>query len=160
MSPFRLVVFAVLAQSVAAMTTLTAVFLPDTVVRSPVSPALRPFSFNINLRETRLRDSILCSSRIKKMLGRTETRNRDRVYCQTIRTIRCISRDGRARIAICSLRTPTEIRRNYSIDDLWSRVDSRAFAHKRRHLHCDARVTTQNKGAWPLKTNFSCQTFL
>ena len=47
----------------------------------------------------------------KKKLGRIETRTRDRIYCQTIRTVRDISRDNRARIATCSLRTPTEIRR-------------------------------------------------
>ena len=48
-------------------------------------------------------------SRIKKLLGRTESRTRDRIYCQTMRTVRVISRDDRARIATCSLR-------NYSID--------------------------------------------
>ena len=48
-----------------------------------------------------------CFSR-KKMLGRTETRTHDRMYCQTIRTVRDISRDDRARIATCSLRTPTD----------------------------------------------------
>ena len=42
-------------------------------------------------------------SRIKKLLGRTETRTRDRMYCQTIRIVRDISRDDRARIATCSL---------------------------------------------------------
>ena len=45
------------------------------------------------------------------MLGRTETQTRDRMYCQTIRTVRDISRDDRARIATCSLRTPTDLRR-------------------------------------------------
>ena len=43
-------------------------------------------------------------SRIKKLLGRTETRIRDRMYCQTIRIVRDISRDERARIvrpAVC-----------------------------------------------------------
>ena len=42
------------------------------------------------------------------MLGRTETRTRDRIY--TIRRCgqRDISRDDRARIATCSLRTLTE----------------------------------------------------
>ena len=45
------------------------------------------------------------------MLGRTETRTRDMMYCQTKRTVRDISRFDRAIIAICSLRTPTEIRR-------------------------------------------------
>ena len=44
----------------------------------------------------------------KKMLGRTEMRTRERMYCQTIRTVRDISRDDRARIATCSLRTPTD----------------------------------------------------
>ena len=42
------------------------------------------------------------------MIGRTETRTRDRIYCQTIRTVRDISRDDRARIATCSLRTLTD----------------------------------------------------
>ena len=44
----------------------------------------------------------------KKMLGRTETRTRDRMYFQTIRTVRDISRDDRSIIATCSLRTPTD----------------------------------------------------
>ena len=42
------------------------------------------------------------------MLGRTETRTRDRMsgaYCQTKRTVIDISRDDRARIATCSLQT-------------------------------------------------------
>ena len=55
-----------------------------------------------------------CFSRIKNCLGRTETQTRDRMYCKTIRTVIDISRDDRARIATCSLRTPTE---NYSIDE-------------------------------------------
>ena len=46
----------------------------------------------------------------KKMLGRTDTRTHERMYCQTIRTVRDISRDDRARIATCSLRTPTDRR--------------------------------------------------
>ena len=49
--------------------------------------------------------------RVYKMLGRTETRTRGRMYCQTIRTVRYISRDDRARIATCRLRTPTDLRR-------------------------------------------------
>ena len=44
----------------------------------------------------------------KKMIGRTETRTRCRMYCQTIRTVRNISQDDRARIATCSLLTPTD----------------------------------------------------
>ena len=50
----------------------------------------------------------LMFSRIKKLLGRSETRTRDRIYFQTIRTVRDISRADRARIATCSLRTPTD----------------------------------------------------
>ena len=45
---------------------------------------------------------------IKKLLGRTETRTRDMMYCQTIRIVRDISRDDRARMATCSLRTLTD----------------------------------------------------
>ena len=59
----------------------------------------------------------------KKMLGRIESRTRDRIilYCQTMRTVRDISRDDRARIATCSLRTLTgRLKENYSIDDLLS----------------------------------------
>ena len=57
----------------------------------------------------------------KNLLGRTETRTRDRMYCQTIRTVRDINRDDRARIATCSLRTPPDrltgrLKENYSID--------------------------------------------
>ena len=55
------------------------------------------------------------------MLSRTETRTRDRIYRQTMRTVREISRDDRGRIATCSLRTPTDrqtdrSKDNYSID--------------------------------------------
>ena len=56
---------------------------------------------------TRFPQGFGCFSRIKKLLGRTETRTRDRMYCQTVRTVRDISRDDPARIATCSLRTPT-----------------------------------------------------
>ena len=55
--------------------------------------------------------------RIKKMLGRIETQTRDRIYYQTIRTVIYISRDDRARIATCSLRTPTDrLKENYSVN--------------------------------------------
>ena len=56
---------------------------------------------------------------VYKNLGRTETRTRDRMYCRSIRTVRDISRDDRARIATCSLRTSTDRHKeNYSIDRL------------------------------------------
>ena len=52
------------------------------------------------------------------MLGRTEMRTRDRMYCQTIRSVWDISRGDRARIATCSLRTSTDrLKANYSIDN-------------------------------------------
>ena len=61
----------------------------------------------------------VCFSCIKKMLGRIETRTRDRTYCQTIQTVRDISLDDRARIATCSLRTLTDIlKEKYGIDDI------------------------------------------
>ena len=44
----------------------------------------------------------------KKIARRTETRTRERMYCQTIRTVTYISRDDRAIIATCSLRTSTD----------------------------------------------------
>ena len=53
----------------------------------------------------------------KKLLARTETQtsDRNRMYFRTIRTVRDISRDDRARIATCSLRTD-RLKENYGID--------------------------------------------
>ena len=67
---------------------------------------------------TRFTRGFVSFPRIKKLLARTETRTRDRMYCQTIRIVRDISRDDRARIATCSLRTLTnrQTKENYSID--------------------------------------------
>ncbi len=46
-----------------------------------------------------------------KILVRTETLTRERMYCQSIPTVR----DDRARIATCSLRTQTDrLKENYS----------------------------------------------
>ena len=60
---------------------------------------------------------VLCFSLIKKMLGRTETRTRDRMCFQMIWIVWDISRDDRARIATCSLLTSTDrFKENYSID--------------------------------------------
>ena len=54
---------------------------------------------------------------IKKLLSQTETRTRDRMYLGRIRSVRDISREDRARIATCSLRTPTDrLMENYCID--------------------------------------------
>ena len=55
----------------------------------------------------------------KKILGRTEARTRDRICFQAIRSVRDISRDDRARIATCSLRTATDrFKANYSVDNV------------------------------------------
>ena len=51
------------------------------------------------------------------MLGRTDTQTRERKDLQSIRTVWDISRDDRAKIATCSLRTATDrSKENYSID--------------------------------------------
>ena len=61
----------------------------------------------------------VCFSRVKQKLSRIEMRTRDRIYCQTIRTVRDISRDDRARIATCTLRTLTDrLKENYRIDNM------------------------------------------
>ena len=53
------------------------------------------------------------------MLDRTETRTRDRLCFQAIRTVCDISRDDRARIATCSLLTSTaRFNENHSIDNI------------------------------------------
>ena len=46
----------------------------------------------------------------KIILGRTETRTRDRMYLGRIRSVRDISRGDSARIATSRLRTPTDLR--------------------------------------------------
>ena len=51
-----------------------------------------------------------CFSRVKKLLGRTETRTRERTCIQSIRTVWDIFRDDRARVAI-SLLSATDLRR-------------------------------------------------
>ena len=56
---------------------------------------------------------------IKKILGQTETRTCDRMYCQSIRTVRDVFWYDRARIAKCSLLTPTDrFKENYCIDNI------------------------------------------
>ena len=63
-----------------------------------------------------------CFSRIQKMLGRNETRTRDRMYCQTMRTVRDISRDEtieqELRPAVCD-----RLKENCSIDDTFNKSD-------------------------------------
>ena len=59
----------------------------------------------------------------KKILGRTETRTRERKYLGRIRSVWDISRGDRAIIATCSLRTSTDrLKEKYSID-CWSWSD-------------------------------------
>ena len=53
----------------------------------------------------------------KKLLGLTEMQKRERKEWQSIWTVSDISRDDRARIATCSLRTATDrFKEDYSID--------------------------------------------
>ena len=60
---------------------------------------------------------VFSSSRITKILDRTERRTSYRMYCQSIRSVRDINRDDLAIIATCALRTLTDRNReNYSID--------------------------------------------
>ena len=118
LSPFWLVVFVVLAQSVGAMTIKCSCVLAGhgrpITSESIVTPLF--------IQQPYARDSAFaivygCFSRIKKILRRTEMRTRDRMYCQTIRSVWDISRGDRARIATCSLRTSTDrLKANYSID--------------------------------------------
>ena len=62
-----------------------------------------------------IHESQVSFSRIKKLLGRIETRTLDRMYLGRMRSVGDISRDDRARIATCSLRTPTyRLMENYS----------------------------------------------
>ena len=68
----------------------------------------------------------------KKILGRTETRTRDKICFQTIRSVRDISRDDRARMATCSLRTATDrFKAHYSVD-----------------FRCNIETTAQDWAVW------------
>ena len=60
------------------------------------------YSIDHSRGQRSIRYRFVSFSRIKKLLGRTETRNRDRMYLGRIRSVRDISRDDRARIAACS----------------------------------------------------------
>ena len=122
LSPFWLVVFVVLAQSVGAMTIKCSCVLAGhgrpITSESSVTPLFiqQPYA-----RHSAFAIVYGCFSRIKKMLGRTEMRTRDRMYCQTKRSVWDISRGDQARIATCSLRTSTDrLKANYSIDVLLS----------------------------------------
>ena len=72
-------------------------------------------STRLFIQQTLARDSVfvivLGVRCIKKLLGRTETRTRERKCFRSIRTVWDISRDDRARILTCSLRTATDLRR-------------------------------------------------
>ena len=58
-----------------------------------------------------------CFSSIEKLLSRADTQTHERKHLQSIRAVRDISRDNRARIATCSLQTATDrFKEKYSID--------------------------------------------
>ena len=87
-----------LVQSVAAMTTLTARVLAGHGRSIASESGVTPLFIQYKLaRDWPFAIVYGCFSRIKNMLGRTEMPMRDRMYCQTIRTVRDISRDDRAR---------------------------------------------------------------
>ena len=91
-----------------------------TVRRTGYRYSVAPSTHELATRFTRGFGSF---SRIKQLLCRTDTRTRDRMHCQTIRIVIDISRDDRARIATCSLRTLTDrLKENYSIDDCLAAV--------------------------------------
>ena len=74
------------------------VTVADRIVRAPLVHS------TAKCAKVGLRDGLGMFFAYKKILGRT----RDRMYYQTIRTVRDISRDDKARITTCSLRTPTD----------------------------------------------------
>ena len=93
------------------LTTLTARVLvrrgPSITSESGVT-AYAPFHSIETCARMALRDSLMFFA-YKKMVGRTETRTHDRIYCQTMRTVR----DDRAIIATCSLRTLTDRQKDF-----------------------------------------------
>ena len=110
---FGWLIFAVFAQSVAAKYYRSGSCGSDVAGHSTVM-ALLPVPLvhsTATCPRVGIRDSLNMFFADTKMLGRTETRTRDSMHCQTIQTVRDISWVDRAIIATCSLRTPTEIRR-------------------------------------------------
>ena len=88
---FLLVVFAVLAQSVAVMATFNSSFLfPVRLVagdRSTITGVTPLLTQHTLVRGSVFAVVIGCFSRIQKLLGRTETRTRDMICFQAIRTV-------------------------------------------------------------------------
>ena len=100
-------------RSITSETSVTPLFIQQTIERRPAFAKV-----------------YVCFSRIRIFLGRIETRTRNRIYCQTIRTVRDISRDDRSIIATCRLRTLTDrLKENYSIDKLYSKQFIIGLAH-------------------------------
>ena len=112
LSQFRLVVFNMLAQSVHAMTTFNRPLLFSVRQlagdRSTVTNGRSLLHSYIHAGDS-VCTIVLGFFAYKKILGRTETRTRDMMYCQTIRSVRDIYRDDRGRIATCTLRTLIDI---------------------------------------------------
>ena len=82
--------------------------LPQLYLHSDESPAIQPWPSLSVYAKVGFCGSLLMFFAYKKLLGGTETRTRDRMYLGRIRSVRDIYRDDRARIATCSLRTPTD----------------------------------------------------
>ena len=86
----------------------------------PHLPASLGHSSKQSRGRLRIRDSFWVFFAYKKWLGRTETRTRDRMCFQSIRTVWDIYWDDRARIATCSLLKPGLyfVRRPYCVTRL------------------------------------------
>ena len=93
--------------AVATAVQVSAIYLRPTVTDR--SAGIHSRFIEINTRATHpISRRLLMFFSYKKLLDRTEMRTRDRICFQPIQTVRDISQEDRARIATCSLRTPTD----------------------------------------------------
>ena len=118
LSPFWLVVFVVWLNLSVLRPTLVCACRTRSTDHQRVQ-RYAPFHSTDNSATVGIRDSLWMFFSYKKMLGRSETRTRERKYLGRIRSVWDISRGDRARIATCSLQTSTDrFKANYSIDSI------------------------------------------
>ena len=116
LSPFWLVVFVVWLNLSVLWPTLVCACRTRSTDHQRVQ-RYAPFHSTDNSATVGIHDSLWMFFSYKKMLGRSETRTRERKYLGRIRSVWDISRGDRARIATCSLQTSTDkFKANYSID--------------------------------------------
>ena len=140
---FEWLVFVVFGQSVRLSRRLTQLYLhsdgslasqpwPSVSVLWPAAPLVYS---TVKYAKVGFCGSLLMFFASKKLLGRTETRTRDRMYLGRIRSVRDISRDDRARMATCSLRTPTDrlIEKIMGYHVPFPRVENRSTIHGNQH---------------------------